>query len=290
MRRIELILLLVGIIAAIAACANAETNGPRLVQDVTIVPTTPAPTRILSPTPVLTVTDFDSEVQSPLQVVTLESDFVLVTPTLPPSKTPTTTPTYTYTPTLSPTPTQIVTATATRPLLPTSVIRPVTAVVAQPTSRICDTAWFFIEPRPANCPSTEPSAAQGVYQAFENGYMLWLGQTDAIYVLYNDIRLPRWEVYRDQFEETMMHDDPGFGEPPSANLWRPRRGFGLLWRGNEEIRERIGWAIDEWEQPYSVQLQSAEDGSFFISTPVDGVFNLLPGGRDWTLYSGYTGF
>src|SRR5262249_46037795 len=94
----------------IAACvperAVVSNNGAQLVQDVTIAPTTPAPTRMLSPTPSpIVIPVVTSELNSALQVVTVESSFVLVTPTLPPSKTPTETPTQTRTSTPTPRPT-----------------------------------------------------------------------------------------------------------------------------------------------------------------------------------------
>jgi len=283
------------ILVLVAACSSQPSpnqgGGPRLLQDVTLAPTLPIPTRILSPTPEIEQSPRPtSEVSSPLNVVTVEADFVLVTPTLPPSKTPTNTPTITTTPTLSPTPSITVTATATIPVFPTSIINPVTAVVPNPQDVICDSVWFFIEPRPANCPVAAPTASQGVYQPFENGYMVWLGSQDAIYVFYNDITQPRWEVYRDEFEEGMPEDDPFFGDPPREGVWRPRRGFGMLWRNNDAVRDRIGWAIEEWEEPYSAQVQTAQDGTFFISEATGGVFGLLPGGRDWARYAGFDGF
>ena len=279
-------------VLVLAACdlsnSPAADDGPRLVQDVTIEPTTPAPTRILSATPEPTLPTL--EVLSPLEVVTVEADFVLVTPTLPPSKTPSETPTITQTLTTSPTPTTTVTATATLPLFPTSIIVPITAPVPNPIQQVCDSTWFFIEPRPAGCPLSPPTASQGVYQAFQNGYMIWVSSQDAIYAFYSDRNQPRWQVFRDQFEEGMVEDDPAYDQSPFPNTWQPRRGFGMLWRNNSAVRDRIGWGIDEWEQPFSVLAQTAPDGSFFISDPFDGVFALLPNGADWARYSGYSGF
>lgn len=276
----------------LAACGSPSSNneGPRLVMDVTLEPTMPAPTRFLSPTPERTVIALTSEVLSPLQNVTLDADFVLVTPTLPPSKTPTHTPTITTTPTQSPTPSITVTATATMPAFPTSIIQPITAVVAAPIQQICDSTWFFIEPRPANCPLAPPTVTQGVFQPFQNGYMIWLQSQDAIYVMYNNAVQPRWEVYRDHFDEGMAEDEPSFGEPPAPGLWRPRRGFGLLWRSNSAVRDRIGWAIEQWEKPYSAQVQSAGDGSFFVNDATGSVFAIFPNGVEWARYAGFTGF
>jgi hypothetical protein len=258
-----------------------------LVGEVTLAQSSPAPTRVLSPTPQPITT---SELVSPLEVVTLQADFVLVTPTLPPSKTPTQTPTFTRTPTVSPTPTITVTATATAPVFPTSYVIAVTAIVAQPLPQVCDSTWFFIQPRPASCPLNPPLASQGVFQQFQNGYMTWVQQQDAIYVLYNDPTQPRWQVYKDYFREGMPESDPAYAAAPTPNTWQPRRGFGLLWRNNAIVRQRIGWAVQQWEQPYSVQTQTAADGTIFLSLPDSSVFALTPGGANWQGYSSYAGF
>lgn len=288
MRKILVIVL--GVI--LAACSSTPTTpqqtGPVLLEEVVLEPTIPVPTRILSPTPSRPAPT--SEVQSPLEIVTIQADFVLVTPTLPPSKTPTSTPTITYTPTITPSPTVTVTATATRPLFPTSVIIPITADAAVPLPQICNSTWFFLTPAPGNCPLSPPIASQGVYQAFENGYMVWVGSQDAIYVMYNDGITPRWQFFRDSFAEGMAEDDPAYGSAPRPNTWQPRRGFGMLWRNNQVIRDRIGWATIQFEQPFSVQTQVSADGTLFVSEPSGGVFGLAPNGVSWQRYLGYNGF
>lgn len=221
------------------------------------------------------------EILSALQVNTVEADFVLVTPTEPPSKTPTGTPSRTITPTLSPTPTRPITATATFPQFPTSVATPVIAIVPQAIAQVCDSAWFFLNPQPAGCPLAAPTAAPGVYQTFQNGFMIWLGHQDLIYVFYNDAAQPRWETFRDEFDQGEPEDDPAYVNAPSPNTWQPRRGFGVLWRGNAAVRNRIGWATLQWEQAFSVTAQAAPDGTLFISEPGGGVFAASPGGQLW---------
>jgi hypothetical protein len=280
---------------ALVACSsdgNSSANsGPRLVQNVTLAPTTPAPTRALSPTPSpVAIAVSTSEIVSPLQVVTIEADYLLVTPTLPPSKTPTQTPTITPTFTVTPTPSTTVTATATAPTFPTSIVVPVTAIVNQPLAEVCDSTWFFIDPRPEGCPVSEPVTSQGSFQQFQEGYMIWVSQMDAIYVLYDTSNQPRWEVYNDTFQEGMLEYDPAFnaGQPPYT--WQPRRGFGTLWRSNSVVRQRIGWAVREWEEPYSVQVQTAPDGTIFVQEPRGGVISMSPNGAEWRRYESYEGF
>lgn len=279
-------LILTGIILwLLAACSTRDevVSGPRLVSEVTLGPATePLPTRILSPTPLRPT----PEVPSVLQAVTVDANFVLVTPTLPPSKTPTLTPTQSLTPTQTPTPTTTVTATATAFVLPTSIIIPVTREVAAAANEVCDSTWFFIQPRPPSCPLNPPNATQAVYQRFQFGHMVWVQSQDAIYVMYDDTLIPRWEVYRDYFNEGMPEVVGEYLSAPGPGLWQPRRGFGLLWRSNQAVRTRIGWATMEWEQPYSVQVQTALDGSIFISQPGSSIFGLLRGGINWNEYNG----
>lgn len=282
---------LVALLLTLVSCGTTRPDaGPRLVQEVTLPPTTITPTRILSPTPELEASVAGtSELISPLDLVTLEADFVVVTPTLPPSKTPTQTPTITPTPSQSPTPTTTVTATATALLFPTSVIREVTAVVSNPLAEVCDSTWFFIQPRPASCPLNPPLSSQSVYQQFQNGYMIWVQERDAVYVMYDDPNPPRWQVFKDNFNEGMVESDAAYNVSPFPGTWQPRRGFGLLWRTNEAVRNRIGWAVEEWEQPYSVQVQTAKDGSIFLADPHGGVFSLVPGGVNWQRFAGIAG-
>lgn len=274
------------ILSIVTACAPAgDDREPGLVAEATFT-ARPDVNRVDNTTAIAIATsDVPVEVvdenPNPLQRVTFEADSVLVTPTLPPSKTPSETPTQTLTPTQTMTPTITVTASATTFLLPTSEIIAITQAVPQPINQVCDSTWFFIEPRPASCPLNPPNVGQGVYQSFQNGYMVWVGNQDAIYVMYNDQQFPRWQVFRDYFNEGMPEVAGDYLNAPGPGLWQPRRGFGLLWRDNRVVRDRIGWGTMEWEQPFSTQVQTSNEGEIFISRPDTGVFILLAGGRDW---------
>ncbi len=254
------------------------------------------PTLAVLPTATETPPSFESvvipvstaEQVSPPQTVTVEAAYVLVTPTRPPSKTPTQTETPTQTPTHTPEPTEPTTATATATALmpPTRVVPFITAVVAQPVERVCDSTWFFILPRPDNCPATDATVSQAVYQEFENGLMIWIQHQDLIYVLYSNFGGPAWESYEDQFDEGMLELDESWALPPDTQLYQPRRGFGTLWRSNPAVRARIGWAVEEWEVPYSSTVQTAEDGALFLQDPYGGVVVLMPEQADWSRYLG----
>lgn len=260
-------------------------DGPQLLREVTLAPDENQQAQLqVAELPTASPLPVTPEGVSPLQVVTVDADFVLVTPTLPPSKTPTVTPTVTPTQTQTPTPTLTATATQTTFLLPTSEIIPITQEVAAPAPRVCNSTWFFIQPRPEGCPLAPPNTSQGVYQEFQNGYMVWVGSQDAIYVMFRDGALPRWRAYRDFFNEGMLEDSSQYNNPPGPNLWQPRRGFGMLWRDNASVRSRIGWATQEWEQPFSVRVQTSNDGVVYISRPSASVFSLFPNGENWQVY------
>jgi hypothetical protein len=286
-------LVLLVLLFCLAACEPSDKNSddaPLLVREVTVVPTDLSPTRFLSPTPLqATEARPTGEVVSPLNQVTVDARYIVVTPTLPPSKTPTVTPTQTQTPTVTASPSMTNTATSTAFLLPTNELIPITQPAAQNSNTICDSSWFFIEPRPPACPMSQPTASNGVYQQFQNGTMIWVGSGQAIYVLYNDSNQPRWQVFRDYFDEnnpSMLYLD-GPPQVVGSSFWTPRRGFGLLWQNDLTIQNRLGAAIEQWEQPYSVQIQTASDGSIFLSTPRGFVFSLFSGGVNWNQYSSY---
>lgn len=277
-------ILFILILIVVSACSSGgledSSEGPLLLRDVTLPPNTPGQTQevlLVGSTPFA----LTPEIISPLDEVTVPANFVLVTPTLPPSKTASATPSLTTEPPPSQTPTVTVTSTATQLVLPTSVIIPVTGIAALPIDEICDSTWFFLRPRPDACPRNSPLADQGVYQKFENGHMVWVRRTDAIYVMYRDSSDPRWEVYRDFFSDGMIEtvdtDRP-------EDLWEPRRGFGLLWRTSSRVRSRIGWAVQQDETPYSVNLQIANDGGIFFNDPDGNIFGLTADRTSWALY------
>jgi hypothetical protein len=287
------------IMLGLAACDPGQggglSNGPQLLQDVTLAPTTPAPTRVLSATPspimiAVATSTLDSELISPLDVPTLDDGFILVTPTLPPSKTPTATPTqtppFTRTPVATFTPyypyvASIPTVSGISGLVPIPTAITNINSGGQPSN--CPIPWFFAEVQPPDCPLNPPVITPGSFLQFQNGFMVWVQQQDAIYVLYDSANLPRWQVYNDAFVEGIADTDPAYDNPP-AYTWQPKRGFGLLWRSQFIIRERLGWAVIEWETPYDAQVQISSNGTIYINEPRGGVFSLTSGGSEWKRY------
>lgn len=288
-----LLLLLFATFTACASPANPiRDTGPRLVQEVTLPPPTASwqtNTTVVPPTaaPLASISQ-PTETRTPVRIVTIDSGFVLVTPTLPPSKTPTSTPTQSRTPTSTPDFYPLLIPTVSL-LVPTNVIAsPAPAVVFPPANQLsnlslpaltCPTNWFFSNTLVQTCPLNPPLISAAAALSFERGYMVWVQEQSAIYVMYNDAALPAWEVFPDRFEEGMPERDNAIQAPPP--LWQPKRGFGLVWRTYEHVRRRLGWALRDDEEGFTTQVQIGADGTVYVADPQRGVFALTPAGTDW---------
>ncbi|MBZ0276536.1 MAG: hypothetical protein K8I60_10345 [Anaerolineae bacterium] len=280
-------------LALLAACSPGRraNDGPRLLQDSTLAPASLEPTRAVTVTPSPLFIPVVTSVESGLTpLATVRPGFSLVTPTLPPSKTPTVTPTLTATrTTVPPSPTAVI-------FVPSLVFPTVGFIPPTPlpgaTSGVplaCGSPWFFSEPIPATCPLNPPLITNGAIHQFQNGFMIWVQQQDGIYVLFDSANLPRWQVLNDLFVDGMPEIDPAFNNPPPYT-WQPRRGFGLLWRTDFTLQQRLGWAVSEYETPYTIQVQTGADGTIYMNDARGGVFMLSSGGQDWQRYESRGGF
>jgi len=143
----------------------------------------------------------------------------------------------------------------------------------------CPDEWFF-SPGPDICPASPPTVTNGAEQHFEHGVMLWNRAEDLIYVLFEE-EDPQWRAYSDRWEEGDPVSDPNIEPPPG--LYQPIRGFGLLWREESGIRERLGWAVDR-EEGYETALQSTSHYRYrdlYIRALDGGVWKLGPNGSSW---------
>jgi hypothetical protein len=285
-------MIVIGLVAACGSDAsNVANNRPRLVQEVTLAPTTPAATRFLSPTPSpIVIPVSTSEIVSQLQIVTIDADYVLVTPTLPPSKTPTLTPTQSPQPSSTPLPTlTLPPPSPVTPQIPTAAFVAVTQVIANPVAapaQNCSANWFFTTSAPSACPSGPSTSGYASLLQFQQGFMIWIEQQDAIYVLYDSANFPRWEVFQDNYTDGIPETDPNLESQKPPYAWQPRRGFGLIWREREDVRSRIGWSVREWEEPFTTQVQVASDGTVYIQESRGGILALTQGGVEWKRWVG----
>jgi hypothetical protein len=99
-----------------------------------------------------------------------------------------------------------------------------------------------------------------VTQPFERGNMYWRSDTRQIYSLASNGQF--WQV-ADTWTEGMPADDPGLSAP--GGLLQPVRGFGLVWRSNQAIRDALGWGTLP-EAQYSGYWQDFERGAMFVGS------------------------
>lgn len=109
---------------------------------------------------------------------------------------------------------------------------------------------------PAPTPTIDPRPTptigqiQAAEQPFENGRMFWIQPMRQIWVLVlTGEGRGEWTIYEDTFVEGEPETDPSI-VPPSDNVYQPSRGFGKLWRENDDIREALGWAVTPTEFGY----------------------------------------
>ncbi|MEP7286977.1 MAG: hypothetical protein ABI947_14565 [Chloroflexota bacterium] len=146
----------------------------------------------------------------------------------------------------------------------------------------CTDVWFF-DPQPDGCPTESPVISAVVQQTFERGSMIWVQAQTRIYVLFNDGQQPAWATYPDDFKDGQPESDPSF-RPPSG-LFQPIRGFGLVWRNRERVRDRIGWATGP-EVPSDGALQgdaTVDNGVMYLRAKDGNIFGLFNKGASWKL-------
>lgn len=104
----------------------------------------------------------------------------------------------------------------------------------------CVDMWFF-DPPPDACAAASAELTTEAEQTFERGRMVWVDALDRIYVVFEDGQRPGWAMYPDEFTEGDPERDDSLAPPPG--LEQPIRGFGLVWRSNPRVQERLGWAL-----------------------------------------------
>jgi hypothetical protein len=109
------------------------------------------------------------------------------------------------------------------------------------------------------CPTNGGITVSGmVTEPFERGSMFWRGDTRLIYVLSTSGQF--WQM-ADSWTESIPASDPAYSPP--GGLIQPVRGFGLVWRSNQPIRDALGWATLS-EAQYDGFWQDFERGAMFV--------------------------
>jgi hypothetical protein len=145
----------------------------------------------------------------------------------------------------------------------------------------CPFTWFFA-PAPDVCPQEAPLLSPSAEQQFEHGVMIWVGEEDLIYVLFDDTAYTDgWAAYEDAWQEGDPVDDPAIVPPPG--FYQPQRGFGLVWRDQPLVRDRLGWALAaEAAGNTAVQRTSYfKYNHIYLRALDDNVWHLFPEHNDW---------
>lgn len=104
----------------------------------------------------------------------------------------------------------------------------------------CPQPWFLTPPNGLGCPDSSEMNAIAVQQPFERGFMLWFSERREVYVFFEDRQTPSWALYPDQYNDSLPPTDPNIAPPVGKE--QPVRGFGLVWRERDNVRQRLGWA------------------------------------------------
>lgn len=145
----------------------------------------------------------------------------------------------------------------------------------------CPFTWFFA-PAPDVCPQEAALLSASAEQRFEHGVMIWVGAEDRTYVLFDDtLYTDVWNVYEDMWQDGDPVDDPSIVPPPG--LYQPQRGFGLVWREQPLVRDRLGWAVaPEAGGGTAVQRTSYyKYNHIYLKALDNNVWHLLPERSDW---------
>jgi hypothetical protein len=150
----------------------------------------------------------------------------------------------------------------------------------------CPVPWFF-SPAPGVCGS-DPVLSHAAEQHFEGGVMIWVENTiwfeeqERIFVLYDDDQpSPKWQTFTDAWDASDFDGDPAI--VPPDGLYQPVRGFGKVWREHPQVRDRLGWAVDQ-ETGFSTVMQGTtrfKYNAIYLRALDGNVWHLGPEMSSW---------
>jgi hypothetical protein len=147
----------------------------------------------------------------------------------------------------------------------------------------CPEVWFF-DPPPDSCPGGPPQISTQAEQTFERGRMIWVDAQDRIYVIFDDGATPTWAQYPDNFTEGDPDLDENLIAPPG--LQQPVRGFGLVWRSNPRVQDRLGWATTPevaFEGMFQADNIEFSVATLYLRTRDGGIVGLDALNDEWTI-------
>src|SRR5574341_843159 len=213
------------------------------------------------------------------------------------------------TPTATPTPpiTQTPSPTAILPAAPTE-LQPIQMITAPPSDEIAATltpdpnVTAFFAPTPVTPPTYDPArcvtrwlipnppdvcaasagASPALWQPFEHGWMVQVGQLNRVYILYGD---GTYASVVDRWERGMSEDDPALEAP--SGLYEPVRELGYAWR-EHGLGGSLGWATAP-ETSYEAISQCevpAPETICYLTGPNDEVIRMRGSTPTWTWWGG----
>ena len=149
----------------------------------------------------------------------------------------------------------------------------------------CPDTWFF-DDEPDICPMDAPLTSAGALQGFEGGTMIWVEEENHIYVLFSDENSPGWSRHVDEWDPGEPEDDPTLAAPDG--FYQPVRGFGLVWREEPGVRDRLGWAVND-EAGFTTMVQRTSYAKYnetYILAQDGEIWRLLPERSRWEKIAG----
>ncbi len=150
----------------------------------------------------------------------------------------------------------------------------------------CPIEWFF-SPPPNECPAEEAVETGIIEQPFERGRMVYIGERNQLYVLFNDGNDPAWLSFTSQYNpEIHSESEPNF--VPPQGFFQPLRELGFLWRSNDTVRNRLGLGTTEaktFQGFYQTAPASNEREDLFVTAGDNTILNIIPGGDIWQFVS-----
>lgn len=108
-----------------------------------------------------------------------------------------------------------------------------------------------------------PVETWAVYQAYDNGMMIWRADTGMITVFFDDGTLRNYPLTYYAY----LADVPDDIDVPEGKIL-PTNGFGRVWAYLDDVRERIGWATDT-ETGYDLTMTTQDDGTVAYNLPTE---------------------
>jgi hypothetical protein len=123
------------------------------------------------------------------------------------------------------------------------------------------------------CAKGAAGEEQWGYQEYEHGWMFWRGPKTTIYAGKADAS---YTIYADEWTSSLPERACDY--PAPSGLLQPKRGFGLVWCNNGELRTAIGFATIE---EFGAQAVVQEFDNGFIAAQADGSTRIFYNDNTW---------